>query len=459
MKSVALHNLGCKVNAYEIDVMQQMLQENGYKIVAFDELADIYIVNTCTVTNMADRKSRQMLHKAKKMNPAGIVVATGCYVQTGQETVEKDDCIDLLIGNNKKKEIVSIIEEYLAKRESFIPGSEEFYDKTLQHTTVIDINHTQEYEELHLKQTADHTRAYIKIQDGCNQFCSYCIIPFARGRVRSREEKSILEEAKDLVATGYQELVLTGIHISSYGVDFDKTDALIELLEKLHSIENLMRIRIGSLEPRIITPGFVSRLSQLPKVCPHFHLSLQSGCDETLKRMNRRYDTKEYFEAVTLLRQFYTDPAITTDVIVGFPKESAEEFEESAAFLKKTAFYEMHIFKYSKRQGTVAAKMPEQIADDIKTDRSNQLLKLATRQSHEFREKYIGKQVVVLFEEKKLIDGKIWQIGHTPEYIKVAYELQTDLHNQIFAGLVEGFLSEDIMKLDTASVVKSQAKE
>ena len=451
MKSVALHNLGCKVNAYEIDVMQQMLQEKGYKIVSFDELADIYIVNTCTVTNMADRKSRQMLHKAKKMNPLGIVVATGCYVQTGQETVENDDCIDLLIGNNKKKDIVTIIEDFIEMKEASTTDEEKLFDKTLQHTTVIDINDTHEYEELHLKQTADHTRAYMKIQDGCNQFCSYCIIPFARGRVRSRDKDSILTEAKDLVLSGYQELVLTGIHISSYGVDFDKKEALIELIEELHSIEGLMRIRIGSLEPRIMTPDFVKRLAKLPKVCPHFHLSLQSGCDETLKRMNRRYDTKEYFEAVTLLREFYTNPAITTDVIVGFPQESQEEFEQSAAFLKKTAFYEMHIFKFSKRHGTVAAKLPGQITDEVKTDRSNQLLKLATLQSHTFREQYIGRTVSVLFEERKEIDGKTWQIGHTMEYIKVAYESKRDLSNQIFSGVIEGFLTEDIMKLNMSN--------
>ncbi|NTV78382.1 MAG: MiaB/RimO family radical SAM methylthiotransferase, partial [Clostridiales bacterium] len=366
-------------------------------------------------------------------------------------TVENDDCIDLLIGNNKKKDIVTIIEDFIEMKEASTTDEEKLFDKTLQHTTVIDINDTHEYEELHLKQTADHTRAYMKIQDGCNQFCSYCIIPFARGRVRSRDKDSILTEAKDLVLSGYQELVLTGIHISSYGVDFDKKEALIELIEKLHSIDGLMRIRIGSLEPRIMTPDFVKRLAKLPKVCPHFHLSLQSGCDETLKRMNRRYDTKEYFEAVTLLREFYTNPAITTDVIVGFPQESQEEFEQSAAFLKKTAFYEMHIFKFSKRHGTVAAKLPGQITDEVKTDRSNQLLKLATLQSHTFREQYIGRTVQVLFEERKEIDGKTWQIGHTMEYIKVAYESKRDLGNQIFSGVIEEFLTEDIMKLNMSN--------
>ena len=351
MKSVALHNLGCKVNSYEIEVMQQMLQEKGYTIVPFDETADIYIVNTCTVTNIADRKSRQMLHRAKQKNPAALVVAVGCYVQTGREDVEQDPCIDLAIGNNRKKDLASILEEYLQdlEQEDAVAENAENaghgVDKTLHDTTVIDINHTAEYEEMTLKQTAEHTRAYIKIQDGCNQFCSYCVIPYARGRVRSRRAEDIIREITGMAQNGYREIVLTGIHISSYGIDFDEeawkrgesvsvlkedeerrdysgSSKLIDLLERIHDIEGIERIRIGSLEPRIITEETAARMAALPKLCPHFHLSLQSGCDATLRRMNRKYTSEEYAESVALLRKVFDHPAITTDVIVGFPGET-----------------------------------------------------------------------------------------------------------------------------------------
>ena len=345
MKNVALHNLGCKVNSYEMDVMQQRLQEKGYQIVPFDAKADIYIVNTCTVTNIADRKSRQMLHRAKAMNPDAVVVAVGCYVQTGGEQALKDDSIDLAIGNNKKKDLIPILEEYLEQREKD-DASDDL--ETLHNTTVIDINKTCEYEEMTLKQTAEHTRAYIKIQDGCNQFCSYCIIPYARGRVRSRKAEDILNEIRGIVQAGYQEVVLTGIHISSYGIDFEEEawnqghsvevmqgeerhdyrgrSKLLDLVEQIHEIEGLKRIRLGSLEPRIITAENAAKLASLKKVCPHFHLSLQSGCNETLKRMNRHYTTGEYYDSVNLLRSVYDRPAITTDVIVGFPGETEEEF-------------------------------------------------------------------------------------------------------------------------------------
>lgn len=369
MKSVALHNLGCKVNAYELDVMQQLLQEKGYQVVPFDSIADIYIVNTCTVTNIADRKSRQMLHRAKKINPDSIVVAVGCYVQTGQETVEKDDCIDLAVGNNRKKDLVSILEKFIEERRK---GNQ---DKTLGNQTVPDLHKPVPYEEMTLKKTGGHTRAYIKIQDGCDQFCSYCIIPMARGRVRSKEARDIVEEARGLAEAGYKEIVLTGIHISSYGMDFVLTEhrkrmpdgkELLGLLGELNKIEGLERIRLGSLEPRIVTEQFAEGLKELEKVCPHFHLSLQSGCDRTLKRMNRHYSVSEYYEKVGILRALYDNPAITTDVIVGFPGETETEFEETRAFLEKVEFYEMHIFKYSKRQGTNAAMMPDQIAENVK---------------------------------------------------------------------------------------------
>ncbi|MBQ9140987.1 MAG: tRNA (N(6)-L-threonylcarbamoyladenosine(37)-C(2))-methylthiotransferase MtaB, partial [Lachnospiraceae bacterium] len=400
MKNVALHNLGCKVNSYELDFVQQMLQENGYNVVPFDEKADIYIVNTCTVTNIADRKSRQMLHRAKSKNPEAVVVAIGCYVQTGKEDVVLDDCIDLAIGNNRKKEIVSIIEAFLQERGML--QAPDRVDKTLQDTTIIDVNNTYEYEEMTLKRTAEHTRAYIKIQDGCNQFCTYCIIPYARGRVRSRRWEDIFGEIEGLVANGYQEIVLTGIHISSYGIDFEQeaweqgrsiealkaegrhdysgASKLIDLVERIHGIEGLKRIRIGSLEPRIVTEEFARRLAALDKVCPHFHLSLQSGCNATLKRMNRHYTAEEYLRSVEVLRKAFGRPAITTDVIVGFPQETEEEFEQTRAFLEKIGFFEMHIFKYSKRKGTIAAGMSGQVQDSIKSVRSNILLELEKKQ-------------------------------------------------------------------------------
>lgn len=438
MKSVALHNLGCKVNAYEMDAMQQMLQERGYKIVPFDQLADIYIINTCTVTNIADRKSRQMLHRAKKQNPDAVVVAVGCYVQTGEETVEKDEAIDLAIGNNRKKDLIPILEGYLEERET--------KDAHRHVSDVIAIGETREYEEMSLKKTAEHTRAYIKIQDGCNQFCSYCIIPYARGRVRSREEKDIFAEVTQLVEAGYQEIVLTGIHLSSYGIDRGEPE-LLQLLEKLHDIEKLRRIRLGSLEPRIITEEFAGRISRMPKICPHFHLSLQSGCDSVLQRMNRRYDSGEYFEKTQLLRKYYENPAITTDVIVGFPGETWEEFEQTRKFVEKVQFFEMHIFKYSRRHGTRAAQMDGQLTEAQKAERSNILLELERAMSRSYRERFLGSEVEVLLEEKKEIDGRNYWIGHTPQYVRIALEAadNIDRHNTLIRGRAADFLQEDIL--------------
>jgi len=457
MKKVALHNLGCKVNGYEMDVMQQRLEEKGYKIVPFDKKADIYIINTCTVTNIADRKSRQMLHRAKKLNPQAVVVAVGCYVQTGKEEALKDMSIDLAIGNNKKKDLIPLLEEYLAQRESD-------RNKTLQGKSVIDINATNEYEDMQLTHTGEHTRAYIKIQDGCNQFCSYCIIPYARGRVRSRRQEDVLSEIRGLAANGYQEVVVTGIHLSSYGMDFIGTNDgdyleggkdlrgtafkrayLISLIEEIAKIEGIERIRLGSLEPRIITDDFVSRLAAVKKVCPHFHLSLQSGCDATLKRMNRRYTAQEYYEKVEVLRRYYENPAITTDVIVGFPGETPKEFEETCAFLEKVHFFEMHIFKYSRRQGTVADRMPDQLTEKQKTERSARLLEMEAKHSGEYRASYIGKEISVLAEEKKLIDGKWWWIGHTPTYVKAAFCAEGDWENRIVTGTAAGFLTDEIL--------------
>lgn len=437
MKSVALHNLGCKVNGYEMDVMQQMLQERGYKIVPFDELADIYIINTCTVTNIADRKSRQMLHRAKKRNPEAVVVAVGCYVQTGEENIRKDEAIDLAIGNNRKKDLLPILEEYLAKRQ-----------RTAREYDVIDINHTDEYEEMQLTRTAEHTRAYIKIQDGCNQFCSYCIIPYARGRVRSRDEEDILKEVRGLVAAGYQEIVITGIHISSYGVDRGEPE-LLQLLQKLQEVEGLSRIRIGSLEPRIITEEFAGKMASLSKICPHFHLSMQSGCDSVLKRMNRHYDSREYFEKTQLLRKYYDNPAITTDVIVGFPGETEEEFRITEAFVRKVNFFEMHIFKYSKRQGTVAARMEGQITEAEKGRRSTILMEAEKEMSHAYRAGYIGYETEVLFEEKKEAEGETYWVGHTLQYIKVAKKAgDENWNNRLEKGKIIGFLQEDILLME-----------
>ena len=418
VKKAALHNLGCKVNAYETEAMQELLEQAGYEIVPFKEGADIYIINTCTVTNMADRKSRQMLHRARKMNPDAIIVAAGCYVQTKDEEEKLDECIDIVIGNNRKKDIVEILEEYEGKKQ------------TVQ-KDVIDINHTKEYEELHLSKTAEHTRAYLKVQDGCNQFCTYCIIPYARGRVRSRRKEDVVEEVKNLVKNGYQEVVLTGIHLSSYGVDFEETEDLLSLILAVHEVEGLKRIRLGSLEPRIITEKFVQTISGLEKMCPHFHLSLQSGCNATLKRMNRKYTAEEYYEKCELLRKYFEHPALTTDVIVGFPGETEEEFQQSMSFVDKVNFYETHIFKYSKREGTKAAVMPDQVPEQVKTVRSNQLLALNEKKQKEFEQYYLGKSVEVLMEEEIEKEGKYFQTGHTKEYIRIAVESEKNWQNKL----------------------------
>ena len=479
MKTIAFHNLGCKVNSYELDVMQQIMREKGYEIVPFDKKADVYVINTCTVTNIADRKSRQMLHRAKQKNPDAVVVAVGCYVQTDLAGAVKDPAIDLAIGNNRKKDVAEILERYLAEREinrdaadggepGEIDGKAEkssaisaTADKTLGGETVLDIAHEKEYEEMQLKTTAEHTRAYIKIQDGCNQFCSYCAIPLARGRVRSRKQEDILKEIRGIEEAGYLEIVLTGIHVSSYGIDFAREDErtggnakersggniqaasgekesgardyrgvtrLFDLIEEIHKIPGLKRIRISSLEPRIVTPETAKRLAALPKVCPHFHLSLQSGCDATLKRMNRHYTAQQYFESVEALRNAYAPriPAITTDVIVGFPGETEEEFAETKAFLEKVGFYEMHVFKYSKRKGTRAAVMDGQVPEPVKALRSDVLLELERKQSMEFRSRKLGQVVEVLMEEEKVIGGKNYLLGHTTDYVRVALPLPGD---------------------------------
>lgn len=428
----ALHNLGCKVNAYETEAMQQILEEAGYEIVPFSEYADVYVINTCSVTNMADRKSRQMLHRAKKQNPDAIVVGAGCYVQTKEAQALVDESIDIVIGNNKKHELVPLLREYEAS-----------HRKT---ACVADINHEkQAYEELSLSRTAEHTRAFIKVQDGCNQFCTYCIIPFARGRVRSRELPDVLQEIRTLAKSGYREVVLTGIHLSSYGVDNGET--LLHLIEAVHELDGIERIRLGSLEPRIVTDAFAKRLSELPKICPHFHLSLQSGCDAVLSRMNRRYDTAEYEAGCALLRRYFEHPAITTDVIVGFPGETDEEFETTERYLERIHFYEMHIFQYSRREGTKAAAMPDQVPEAVKKERSEKLLALGHRMSEEFRRYYLDRQVTALLEEEFFHDGKRYYTGYTKEYVKVAVETEKDLSNTFVTGTLKTQLTEDVYLL------------
>lgn len=477
MKSVAFHNLGCKVNSYEMEVMMQYLQNNGYKIVDFEQKADIYIVNTCTVTNIADRKSRQMLHKAKKQNPEAIVVAVGCFVETAKEKIEADESIDLAIGNNRKKDLVPIIEEFLRTREASAKQTKEstFADKTLQGTSLPDISKITEYEEMELSQTAEHTRCYIKVQEGCNQFCSYCAIPLARGRVRSRNPENVVEEVTRIAEAGYHEVVITGIHLSSYGLDkigksynqvyaagdpdlnaeaqnkiteeetLQNGNLLLSMLEKVHEIEGITRIRLGSLEPRIITPVFAKRLAAMPKICPHFHLSLQSGCDSVLKRMNRRYTCDEFMQSVEILREFYDNPAITTDVITGFPGETEEEFAITKEFLEKVQFFEMHVFPYSKREGTVAATMKGQLSEKEKKERSAVLLAMDQKHSLAYRKCHIGQTMSVLFEQEVVLAAEKYFVGHTKNYLKVAVLSQEDLTGKEVDVDVESMLREDVL--------------
>ena len=451
MKKAALHNLGCKVNAYETEAMQEMLEKAGYEIVPFKEGADLYVINTCTVTNIADRKSRQMLHRARKMNPDAVVVAAGCYVQAKEKEIQLDDCIDIVLGNNKKQNLIEALEEYerthnadcnVTENEKNVKKQENDRKAEIK---MEEIGKTKEYENLHLTKPGDHTRAYIKVQDGCNQFCSYCIIPYARGRVRSRRMQNVIAEIKRLAEAGIQEVVLTGIHLSSYGREIDGESHLIELIEAIHPIDGISRIRLGSLEPRIITEEFVGRLKKLHKVCPHFHLSLQSGCEETLKRMNRHYTPEEYYEKCKLLRAAFENPAITTDVIVGFPGETDEEFDKTRQFLEKVHFYEMHIFRYSRRKGTRADKMENQIPEETKAQRSSILSSLESQMTKEFRTKWTGACVKVLLEERQEINGVSYMVGHTPEYIKCAVETDAP-DNTIIDAIIEGELTADVMK-------------
>ena len=455
MKTVAFHTLGCKVNTYETEAMQQLMESAGYRCVEFGERADVYIVNTCSVTNIADRKSRQMLHRARKMNEDAIVVAAGCYVESAKDKIDEDLSIDIIVGNNNKNDIVNIIDEYLQDK--------------IKNKFIIDINKETEYEEFNISKINDHTRAFIKVQDGCNQFCSYCIIPFTRGRVRSRKMENIIDEVKNLSASGYKEIVLTGIHLSSYGVDFldesynkrmekltqtEESDEefvtkneLLCLIENIANIEGIERVRIGSLEPRIIQENFIRSLSKIDKFCPHFHLSLQSGCDKTLKSMNRKYTADEFYEGVKLIRKYFDSPAITTDIIVGFPGETKKDFEESRAFVEKVKFYETHIFPYSIREGTKAANMP-QVDGNEKVRRANILNEINLKNQKEFRASRIGKEDELLCEEIFIKDGIEYFTGYTKEYVKVAV-LNSDLKtNDIVSGRIVDFLTDDILLLE-----------
>ena len=432
MKKCALHNLGCKVNSYETQAMQQMMEEAGYDIVSFgNEAADVYIINTCSVTNMADRKSRQMIHKARKLNKDAIIVATGCYVEAAKEMF--DDDIDIIIGNNEKSRLLDIIEAYYNHLEA--EGKE-------------DIAKVCNFDEMKINGPSEHTRAYVKIQDGCNRFCSYCIIPYVRGRIRSRKEADVIEEIIRISDSGCKEVVLTGIHLSSYGLDCpERGITLIDIIERINEINGIERIRLGSLEPMIVTEEFTERLSKCKKVCPHFHLSLQSGCNDTLKRMNRRYTVEEFKNCVDILRRDFDNPAITTDVIVGFPGETEEEFAQTERFLEDVRFYEMHIFKYSRRKGTVADKMPNQIPEAIKTARSNALFEMDARLTGEYRKSYAGHTVPVLFEENIIIDGKQYIIGFTDTYVRVALENEMDeyLPNNIYNVKIADTIIKDMV--------------
>lgn len=436
MRKAAFHNLGCKVNSYETEAMQQLLEDAGYEIVPFQEGADVYIINTCSVTNVADRKSRQMLHRAKKMNPSAAVVAVGCYVQAAGAELKKDEAVDLIVGNNQKKDLVQILDDYFADHEN--SGE------------ILDIGHSQEYEELHIRRIADHTRAFIKVQDGCNQFCSYCIIPYTRGRVRSRRPEDIEHEVRGIAEAGYKEIVLTGIHLSSYGVDFkdEQQENLLTLIKRLDQILGIERLRLGSLEPRIVTREFAKELARLRTICPHFHLSLQSGCDATLKRMNRRYNAAEYQACCEILREEFDNPAITTDVIVGFPGETEEEFAETERFLKAIHFYEMHIFKYSRRAGTRAADMPDQVPEGTKSVRSDILLALEKQQSLEYRGRFLGTEEEILLEEPIEIDGTKYMMGHTRQYVKGAVPYEEGLKNKTVKGIFTKALNEEVLLLE-----------
>lgn len=442
-KTAAFLSLGCKVNSYETEAMRGMFESAGYDIVDFKERADVYVINTCTVTNIADRKSRQMLHQAKKRNPNAVIAAVGCYVQAAEEALLEDSAVDLVVGNNKKADIVTMVERCLI-------GSE-------KEELIVDMAKEQEYEALHVITTMEKTRAFIKIQDGCNRFCSYCIIPYVRGRVRSRDEEDILAEITRLADKGYKEIVLTGIHLSSYGTDRNKKGdhhemqdsfeamPLATLITRIGKIDGIKRIRLGSLEPRIITREFLEAIASVEQFCPHFHLSLQSGSDGVLRRMNRKYSAQEYYDRVVMIKEYFENPSFTTDVIVGFPGETQEEFEETKRFIQKVEFSHIHVFKYSKRAGTKAADMPNQIAEEIKNQRSNEIIILSEMMAKEYKQRFMGKIEKILMEEQMTLDGINYQVGHNERYLKIAVACEQDLSNQLINGKIIGTLNDEIL--------------
>lgn len=439
MKKVAFHNLGCKVNAYEMELMQQKFRENGYKIVPFSEKADVYVVNTCTVTNIADRKSRQMLHRAKSLNPDAVVVAAGCYVETDREGAMADDAIDILISNKEKADIVEIVSQW-------------------SHFSLTHYESKRYVPTDSLSSLTSHTRAYIKIQDGCDQYCSYCIIPLARGHVVSRPEEETLKEIGDLAKGGCREFVITGIHLSSYGLDMAyniaagegsyHNEALTSVIKKVAGVDGVERIRLGSLEPRIITDEFLKEMASIKSFCPHFHLSLQSGSNEVLKRMNRRYDTDEYMEKVNLIRKYFKHPAITTDIIVGFPGETEEEFGTTRDYLEEIDIYETHVFAYSRRRGTVADKMPGQHTQKTKSERSSILMSDSAKRAKRFREYYLDKEVEVLVEETERIGGVDYQVGYNKEYVRFAIKCDEDMTGRMIRAKSTGFINDDLIGAD-----------
>ena len=418
MKKVGFYTLGCKVNQYETNAMTQKFQEAGYEIINInEEIADIYIVNTCTVTNMSDRKSRHMLRKLKEKNKNSIMVAVGCYAQVAKQELEKMEEVDIILGNEEKANIVEYVEQ--------------FFNLNTKLIEVNNIDDKKEFCDMGQTTYTEKTRAVIKVQDGCNNFCSYCIIPYARGRIRSRNQESIIKEITKIAENGIKEVVITGIQVASYGKDFGNENGLIELLEKINEIQGIERIRLGSLEPKIISEEFMKRLIKLEKICHHFHLSLQSGCDETLKRMNRKYTTADIREIVERLRNYYNDVILTTDIIVGFPGESEEEFEKTYQFLNEINLYKMHVFPYSPRKGTRAAVMGKQIDSNIKEIRSKKLIELSDDNQLNYNKSMIGKNVEVLFEEKENENGITYYKGHTQNYIMVKYKTNEDLENKI----------------------------
>lgn len=422
-RTAAFHNLGCKVNAYELEGMEESLRRAGYRIVPFTERADVYVINTCTVTRVADQKSRQMISRARTRNPRAIVVACGCYANTGKDVLIREGVADLILGNNQKSHLLEEIEKLLEKRKN---------DPDAREICVPDINKgVFEYEENGPSEKEDHTRAFVKVCDGCNQFCSYCIIPYARGRERSRDPQKVIEEIGELVKEGFREFVLTGIRLTSYSYG---SCGLIDLIEMISQVDGVKRIRLGSLEPSAVTEDFARRLSAIPLMCPHFHMSLQSGSDTVLKRMNRSYSTDEFLESVGYLRKYFDDPAITCDMICGFPGETEQEFRKSLEFAKKAAFYEIHVFPYSVRQGTRAERMTGQLSKRIKAERSEALRHVAAGLKQDYLSRHIGKDAIALLEEREMVNGREMWTGYTPEYIRVLYESDQDMSGRFVSG-------------------------